>query len=207
LTLDDRNFRCGLAECVKHAMIERSAAEAEASGGAHPASSLLEFLIANADAIDSRTMAALVDLIARSARIKASIVAADERETAGVRALLNLGHTFAHAFESFRDLNLLHGEAVAIGLNAAMRCAVATGRLQASDAQRIRDLIQAFGLPLHLPRSAPHDRILTVMAYDKKASGGRLRLVLPRGVGSAEIVDDVAQAVVHNALHEVGATP
>ena len=179
----------------------------EANGGAHPASSLLEFLIAKADAINSRDIAALTELIARSARIKAAFVVADEHESTGVRALLNLGHTFGHAFESVAGLNLLHGEAVAVGLLAAMRCATAADRMQPGDGECIRDLMKRFGLPLCLPRPASFQSILTAMRYDKKSSGGKLRLVLPSGVGHAHIVDDVPQATVEDALREVGATP
>jgi 3-dehydroquinate synthase len=189
-TLDPRDLRCGLAECVKHALI------ADAS--------LLEYLEQHAAAIerlDPETMSAFIE---RSVRIKVGIVEQDEREQ-GVRALLNLGHTFAHALEAQEEPDLRHGEAVAVGIVAAARCAVRTGRLETGEEARIAGVLEALGLPRQMSAPAPVDDLLRAMRYDKKVAARRLRLVLPRGIGSAEITDDVPADVVREAWGHVGA--
>jgi 3-dehydroquinate synthase len=190
-TLDPRDFRCGLAECVKHAMI------ADAS--------LLDEIVDNAAALRDLDGAQVTVLIERCARIKVDIVEADEREAAG-RALLNLGHTFAHALESRSELDLRHGEAVAIGLAAAAECAVRTGRLDETTRQRIDRALTALELPQRVPGPVNLDDVMRAMHYDKKVAAGRMRLVLPVGLGAAEVTDDVPPDVVTAAWARVGAT-
>jgi 3-dehydroquinate synthase len=192
-TLDPRDLRCGLAECVKHALI------ADAS--------LLDWLGEQAAAIQRLDPDVMVTLIERSARIKVKIVEQDEREVGevGGRALLNLGHTFAHALEARQHLDLRHGEAVAIGLVAAAHCAARTGRLDSSDVQRIAGVLEVFGLPVRMPAPVETDELIQAMRYDKKVMGGRLRLVLPTGLGAAEITGDVGADVVRAAWEHVGA--
>ncbi|MHC4801101.1 MAG: 3-dehydroquinate synthase [Planctomycetota bacterium] len=189
-TLDPRDLRCGLAECVKHALIVDA--------------SLLDWLREQAAAIQRLDPDILVTLIERSARIKVGIVEQDERET-GRRVLLNLGHTFAHALESRQHLDLRHGEAVAIGLVAAARCAARTGRLEADDEKRIVEVLEVLGLPVRMPAPADEDELIRAMHYDKKVMAGRRRLVLPTGLGAAEITDDVADDAVRAAWEHVGA--
>ena len=189
-TLDPRDLRCGLAECVKHALI------ADAS--------LLDWLQEQAAAIQRLDPDVLVTLIERSARIKVGIVEPDERERGG-RALLNLGHTFAHALEARQHVDLRHGEAVAIGLVAAAHCAARTGRLDSSDVQRIAGVLEVFGLPVRMPAPADADELIQAMRYDKKVMAGRRRLVLPTGLGAAEITDDVPDDVVRAAWEHVRA--
>ena len=138
-------------------------------------------------------------------RIKAEIVAADERES-GRRALLNLGHTFAHAIESIPQLKVRHGEAVSIGLMAAAHCAVKTGRLTADQREHIEQVLATFGLPVRLPNPVDEQRLLAAMRYDKKATQGRTRLILPSGVGRAELVEDVPGEVVAAGWAGVGAS-
>ncbi len=191
-TLPKRDYRCGLAECVKAAII------ADAP--------LLDFLDDSAAAIDRRDVEVLAALIHRCVRIKAAIVDRDERET-GPRALLNLGHTFAHAIEAAGRLDLRHGEAVSIGLVAASRCAVLTGRLTGDEQRRIASVLASFGLPLRLPSPVSTRELSRAMQFDKKASGGTLRLVLPRGLGAAEVTADVPPEAVAAAWAEVGAAP
>jgi 3-dehydroquinate synthase len=188
-TLPARDFRCGLAECVKSAMI--------ADEG------LLGFLEEQAEAILRQDPEVLVALIERCVRIKAAIVEEDERES-GRRMLLNLGHTFAHAIES-RENGLKHGEAVSIGLAAASECAVRGGRLSEPQRQRIVRLLERLGLPLRLPASEPAEALLRAMRYDKKVAAGRVRLVLPEGLGAARLVDDVTSEAVLAAWSAVGA--
>ncbi len=189
-TLPQRDYRCGLAECVKAALI------ADAP--------LLDVLAESAAAIERRDVEVLSGLIERCVRIKAAIVERDERE-AGPRALLNLGHTFAHAIEAVGRLDLRHGEAVSIGLVAASRCAALTGRLTAGEQKRIASVLASCGLPLRLPAPASTQELSRAMRFDKKSSGGTLRLVLPRGLGSAEIAADVPPEAVAAAWAEVGA--
>ncbi len=189
-SLDQRDFRCGLAECVKYAVL------ADAS--------LLEFLSDNAADLARLQMDLLVTLIERCVRIKVEIVEQDERDT-GRRTLLNLGHTFAHAIEAHQHLDLRHGEAVSIGLAAAAHLAVLTGRLKSDEQKRITQVLEGFKLPLRLPQSVEVDQLLNAMLYDKKASGGRLRLVLPTGLGTAEVTDDFPASAVKDAWMHVGA--
>lgn len=189
-TLSPRDFRCGLAECIKHAMI----ADAD----------LLTFVESNAERILSLDMEILPTLIEHCARIKAEIVQQDERED-GRRALLNLGHTFAHVMEPKLELDLRHGEAVAIGLMAAMKCAIATNRMTQTDAARVQRLLERVGLPLRLNSPTPMNPLIAAMGHDKKVTGGKLRLILPRGLGAAEIVDDLPFSVIESAWREVGA--
>jgi 3-dehydroquinate synthase len=190
LTLQRREFACGLAECIKHAVI------ADAS--------LLGWIGQRAAEIEHRHLATLEELIAASASIKAAIVAEDEREH-GRRALLNLGHTFAHAIETVQELQLLHGEAVAIGMRAAMYVAVGTGRMKRHEQQSVHEVISRCGLPSRLPHPADIERLLRAMAFDKKSADGKTRLILPRGIGAAEIVEDVPMDLVREAWLDIGA--
>ena len=190
-SLPARELRAGLAECIKHAVI---------SG--EPRFGTLD---ADAERLAAGDAAAIDRLIPSSASVKAEIVARDPFER-GERAKLNLGHTFGHAVETLHGIDLLHGEAVAIGMHAACRCAAACGYLPARDAERIIALLERVGLPVRLPQSVPADEILRRMAFDKKVEGGRMRLVLPRAVGSVTIEESVPDAAILTALAAIGAT-
>jgi 3-dehydroquinate synthase len=190
-TLHDRHFKCGMAECIKHGMIADQ--------------DLLDDIGRDHARILAREVGALLALIERSARIKISIVERDEHEE-GERALLNLGHTFAHAIESMPSLHLKHGEAVAIGLVAACSCAMQTRRIDPLWAEEVAGVIRACLLRVRLPRAAPLTALVHAMQFDKKARAGRLRLVLPVARGRCEIVDDVPKEVIESAWREVGAT-
>ncbi len=191
-TLDRRHFNCGLAECIKHAILADR--------------SLLEFIGEHASALQELNQAKLLELITRCAQIKADVVAADERE-AGPRALLNLGHTFAHVIEPISELGLHHGEAVAIGLCAAAHCARMTDRLSEDDAKQIEQLISVVDLPTQLPRPIAVDTLMRAMLHDKKVQAGQLRLVLPTSIGSAEIINDVPDNIVRDSWKAVAASP
>ena len=183
-TLDERAFRSGLAECVKHAVIEGP-----------DAMSSLERELPGVLGRDPEVLSRFID---RSAGVKIGIVERDPRE-AGDRALLNLGHTFAHAIESRTELGLTHGEAVAIGLVAACRAAVAAGLQSGGGMEdRIRAVLRAAGLPTGLPGVGEPDLddLMVAMRVDKKASQGRIRLVLPRGVGDVVVFEDPGDAVI-----------
>ena len=190
-TLGERDLRCGLAECVKVAII------ADAT--------LLDYLSDRVSAILALDATTLIELIDRCVRIKVAIVRADERET-GRRALLNLGHTFAHAIEAQQHLGLRHGEAVSIGLAAAMECGVRTGRMNEADRARVITVLETIGLPLALPEPVQLGGLMHAMQFDKKAVGGQARLIIPEGLGAASIRDDVPEEVVNAAWVSVGAS-
>ena len=131
---------------------------------------------------------------------KAGVVARDETEQ-GERALLNFGHTFGHAIETeqrFGGLN--HGEAVAVGMVLAARLSAALGRAPLADTERLIALLDRLGLPTSLPAGLDAKALMARMRLDKKAVSGQLRLILWRGVGRAEIVADVAEDAVLQAL-------
>jgi 3-dehydroquinate synthase len=184
-TLPDREFRAGLAEVVKYGAIR----DAE----------FFAWLEQHADALVSRDAQALMEAVARSVTHKAEVVAADERE-AGARALLNFGHTFGHALEAaggYREL--LHGEAVAVGMLQAATLSARLGLADDAAAGRLEALLRALGLDTRPPPHAPAT-LLEFMRLDKKALSERLRLVLWRGVGQAEVAADVPDDAVLNVL-------
>jgi 3-dehydroquinate synthase len=145
--------------------------------------------------------------------MKAEIVADDEKETTGRRALLNLGHTFGHALEAetgFGD-RLLHGEGVAIGCALAFRFSARRGLCAGQDAERATAAIAAAGLPSRLGQLKggpfPADALIGHMVQDKKAEGGKLTFILARGLGDAFVAKDVDAGEVRNFLIEEGARP
>lgn len=190
-SLKDRDFRCGLAECLKHGLIEDA--------------SLLQEIEDTLPAILQRDTAALTRLIHRSAAIKARIVATDERET-GLRALLNLGHTFGHAIEAQPDLHVQHGEAVAIGLVAAAHCAQHLNRLAPDVTHTIAALVERCGLPARLPAPVSVTQLMQAMAHDKKVVNDQWRLILPSALGRSEITTDVGETSIRAAWTAVGGT-
>ena len=186
-TLPDRQLRAGFTEIVKAALVADAA--------------FFGWLEANAARVLAREVAALAEAIRRACEIKAAIVAADEREQ-GQRALLNLGHTFGHAIETGAGYgDVLHGEAVAAGIVLAAELSARTGRMADSDARRIRALLAAAGLPVDPPRLGAA-RMLELMAMDKKVKGGRVRLVLPDGIGRASVTTDYAREALEALLAE-----
>jgi 3-dehydroquinate synthase len=190
-TLDLRQLRAGLAEVIKYGLIR----DAEFFGWLEV--SLEELLARRADA--------LARAIEVSCRNKAQVVAADERES-GVRALLNLGHTFGHAIETGMGYGeWLHGEAVGAGMYLAADLSARMGWLDAADLQRVGRLLQRAGLPLQAPADLAPERMLEFMAVDKKAQEGRIRLVLLRGIGAAEVTDRYDPAALLATLRQVRA--
>ncbi len=184
-TLGDREYRAGLAECLKHGLIEGE--------------ETLAALAADLPGVVARDPEVLPRFVARSVGVKAGIVARDFRES-GDRALLNLGHTFAHAIESQAGWGLLHGEAVGIGLVAAAAASVRANMADASLVDRVRGLVAGAGLPTRLPGGAAEDSVQVAlraaMQLDKKVDAGRLRLVLLRGPGAVEVSVVADPAVV-----------
>jgi 3-dehydroquinate synthase len=185
-TLPDREYRSGLAEVVKYGVI----LDAE----------FFAFLEQNIAKLNGRDPDALVKTIERCCRLKADVVEQDERETTGLRAVLNYGHTFAHAFEAVAGYGeLLHGEAVSIGMECAARLARQLGRVGDEFVDRQTRLLAALQLPIDVP-SLNHDRLIAAMASDKKVEHGRLRFVLPTRLGHVALTSGVAEDEVRNAL-------
>jgi 3-dehydroquinate synthase len=141
------------------------------------------------DALAGGTPADLELLVAAAIRCKMALVAADPFDENGLRARLNLGHTFGHAFEAASGFRLAHGLAVAVGLLAASRLAAALGICAADLPHRVQDALEALGLPLAIS-GVSADRVLTAMRDDKKRSGGRMRFVLPAAIGDVRLVGE-----------------
>ena len=190
-TLSVRDYREGLAEVVKTALI------------ADPA--FFEWLEVNRATVLARDAETLAFLVHRCCEIKAAVVQADERES-GPRAVLNLGHTIGHALESVTGYRALrHGEAVAIGMAAAARVSGLLGRFSQANERRLLGLLAAFGLPIRVP-GIPAAEIAGTLCTDKKAVGGVPRFVLLRDIGQIEWGQEVAPEVVQKALIELGAS-
>ncbi len=186
-TLPRRETAAGYAEVVKYGLIDDRA--------------FFEWCEANGAALLDGDLAARTHAIIASVRAKAAIVADDERETSGRRALLNLGHTFGHALEAetgFSDA-LLHGEAVAAGMALAFRYSVRAGLCPGQDAERVAAHLCAVGLPAGLAAAgvrADGATLAAHMAHDKKASAGRVPFLLARGIGQTFLAKDVDMADV-----------
>lgn len=208
-TLSSRHLSAGLAECIKHALICASVPE--------PDPALTEWTRTNIGASRSLDPGTLADLISRNIALKARVVERDEREEApdeaGGRALLNLGHTFAHAIETLpglalpdrQPITLLHGEAVGLGLIAAARTARVLGLCDLGIEEAVRQMLGEAGLPcavLGLPEAVI---LLGRMSHDKKARHGALRLVLPTGLGQARVVPDPPVSAVAAGIDAIRA--
>lgn len=206
-SLDDRHRRSGLAECVKHAMIANGITGADLITETR---AVLPGVLAQ----DEETCARLIE---RSVSLKGQVVSRDERESlagsGGVRMLLNLGHTFGHAIETIPGLTpdaadpslapLHHGEAVALGLVAACRCAESMGLCEASVGDEALSMLDTVGLPTQVGDLPPTDEIVARMGSDKKASGGTLRLVLPEGRGRCRLVLDAPAEAVRAGIDAI----
>jgi len=185
-TLPAREFNAGMAEVIKYGIL-----------GDYEFFVWLESNIAAIKAGDKDTLSQMIE---KCCQCKADIVASDETE-AGVRALLNLGHTFGHAIEAEQGYgNWLHGEAVATGMVLAAKLAVAMNLLEVSDFCRIESLIKAFDLPLTAPTTMGFDDFFRHMRRDKKNIGGKLRFIVPTAIGQSEIRDDVTKEILQQIL-------
>jgi len=187
-TLPMRQRRSGLAEIIKCGVI------------ADPG--LFAFLERRLTECLSLQPGAVRVMVERACRVKARIVARDERETRGLRTRLNFGHTLGHALEAAGAYRRwAHGEAISVGMCAAARLAVATGRLSGAEGERIARLIRRAGLPTRAagPRRA---QVLAALRYDKKFIHGRPRWVLPRRIGAVVVTEAVPAPVVRRVLAE-----
>ncbi len=173
-TLPRREFIAGLAEVIKYGVIADSV--------------LFEYLEDNREKIISLEADTITYIVKRSCEIKASVVAADEKE-AGFRAILNYGHTIGHAIETITAYReFLHGEAVAIGMLYAAGIAKDMGMLKEDEFKRISSLIRIYGLPYEIPKDISVPAIHEAVKVDKKRKAGRIRMVLPEGIGRVSIV-------------------
>ena len=173
-TLPDTHLRAGLAEAIKH--------------GAVADREHLTSIEQHQRALLNRDVEALTAVVTGSVRIKAAVVAGDERES-GRRAILNFGHTVAHALEKVTGYTLLHGEAVAIGMHIEARLGEALGITEPGTAASLQALLRGLGLPVSATEQSP-ERVVLAMAHDKKARGGSVRFALLKRLGQAAVGDD-----------------
>ena len=185
-TLPPREFSAGMAEVIKYGIIYDEA--------------FFSWLEANEQALKQLDESTLNVAIKRCCEIKAEVVAKDERE-GGLRAILNLGHTFGHAIEAEQGYgNWLHGEAVSAGTIIACVAAEQLGWFTASETRRVRSLFEAFSLPVEGPSTMSKADYVKHMKRDKKVEAGNIRFVLPKNMGNAVVTKDVADDILTKIL-------
>ena len=185
-TLPAREFNEGFAEAIKHAAI-RDAAMVEELAALNPA---------------SRDVPA--DLIARNIAIKARVVEEDEHELKDIRALLNFGHTIGHGIEAAVPYGeMLHGEAISLGIRAALYLSEKHAGLSRDDSRKILDLLARYDLPLILPASIPTEIVMEKLARDKKFSAGAIRFVVLDAIGSAKVIKTIATGDILEAIEHL----
>jgi len=184
-TLPEREYRNGLAEVVKSAVIRDA--------------QFFSFLEENAERIIDRQDEVMEAVVAATARIKAAVVQEDERD-GGIRNILNFGHTIGHGIESASGFSVSHGESVGIGMIGACHIACAMGIASDDTLKRVEYLLERIGLPLRIPVDILMEEITEAMRRDKKVSRGRLRFILPLHIGEVVIRDDVADDMVVDAV-------
>jgi len=188
-TLPRREFNQGFAEIIKHAII---------------ADAKMFKTLQSWKARSSRQPLALQSLIKRNIKIKAAVVARDERDRSGERAILNFGHTVGHAIERAGNYRkFLHGEALSLGIVAA--CAVSIKRAGLAPGQRdaVIDLLQRFDLPTRMPKNFPREKIFKALKFDKKFEAGKIRFVVTPRIGAAFLTTDVTLEDIRDAVGEL----
>lgn len=175
----------GLAEVIKYGVIRDAR--------------FFEFLSVNMAGILGLDEKLVSHMVFTCCRIKAEVVSEDERE-GGVRRILNYGHTIGHAVEGASNYSLIHGLAVAIGMAAAARLAVLTGHLAAEQAEKIIDVLKAYGMPVEIPKDLDRHTLKKYLQADKKVVGGKVHYVLPTAIGSTCITADVGEELVDRIL-------
>lgn len=187
-SLPKREFVSGLAEVVKYGVILKP--------------DLFAYLEQNVQSILHMDPGAITHIVAESCQAKADVVSQDERETTGLRAILNYGHTFAHALESASGYGtFLHGEAVSVGMHLAALCAQRLGRVDSEFVERQRTLLENLQLPIHFKGLDP-EQLWELMQHDKKVQHGTLRFILPDRLGHVELVADVPRQLALEVLAE-----
>lgn len=189
-SLPDREFRSGLAEVVKYGVILDA--------------TFFAYLEKHADAVLARSHEHIQYIVQRSCELKASVVSKDERETTGLRAILNYGHTFGHAIEARTSYGrFLHGEAIAIGMTMAGELARRIGLWPELCQQRQTLLLRKLGLPTEL-REVPAAELIAAMQMDKKTEHGKINFILPTRIGSVNTVADCQVADIAQAIDGAG---
>ena len=183
--LPEREFRNGLAEVIKSAVIRDEG--------------FLEFLESRMDDVLLRDESVLEKMVAVTAGIKAAVVQEDERDH-GLRNILNFGHTIGHGMETASGFSLCHGEGVAIGMVAAAKMSTAMGLLEPGELARLSALLVRAGLPVTMPEGIDPSVVVAAMARDKKRAGGRLRFVLPTRLGEVVIRNDVPEKLIEETV-------
>jgi 3-dehydroquinate synthase len=204
-TLPARELHAGWAEVIKHAVIRDAGLfemlEAESSEFKDMSSQLPDNSTQNSKLITQNFAA----LVRQAAKVKVDVVNIDEREI-GERTLLNYGHTLGHALEALTGYGtLLHGEAVAIGMELAAQVALRMELWGPESVDRQRALLQAYGLPTAIPAGVDPARLLELTLRDKKVRAGRVRWVLPTAIGAAEVRDDIPENLVRAVVVAAGA--
>ncbi|MBD1573079.1 3-dehydroquinate synthase [Vibrio sp. S17_S38] len=185
-SLPAREFAAGMAEVIKYGIIIDA--------------DFFDWLESHTDALNQLDENALIYAIARCCQIKADVVSQDEKES-GIRALLNLGHTYGHAIEAEMGYgNWLHGEAVSAGTMMAAKTSLLCNFLNEQQVQRIEDLLLKAKLPIQTPSSMVYADFIKHMMRDKKVLAGQLRLILPTGIGKAEVVGDTSTEIIAKAI-------
>lgn len=187
-TLPKREVAAGFAEVVKHGLIADE--------------SFVSWLEQNADRLWELDSELLAKAISRGCAVKAEVVSADETEQ-GQRALLNLGHTFGHAFEAlcaYASLN--HGEAISIGMCLAAKVAERINLAEKGVCQRTEQILRQYQLPTSWPKDLSPEAVLEAMKRDKKTVGGKLALVLPRAIGQVEVVKNIEEELILSVMRE-----
>ena len=186
-TLPEREFSAGMAEVIKYGIMYDG--------------EFFTWIENQYTAIRNRDPDALRYLIAKCCSIKAEVVNLDEKEH-GVRALLNLGHTFGHAIEAEKGYGVwLHGEAVAAGMVLAAKLAVLRKWITASELSRIEHLLSAFKLPINGPLDMSSEHYIQHMQHDKKVLSGKMRFIVPTAIGAAKVIDDVSNEELNIILN------
>lgn len=187
-SLPPREIAAGYAEIIKHGLISSE--------------TFVAWLEQHVEALWQLDSELLAEAIKEGCAIKAKIVSADETEQ-GQRALLNLGHTFGHAFESLSDYaQINHGEAISIGMVLAAKVAHRMGLVESTVITRTTRLLAAYRLPTDWPKQFVPEEVLEVMRRDKKAVGGKITLVLPKAIGHVDLLKDVDETVVLQVMKE-----
>ena len=182
-SLPEHELRSGMAEVIKYGVI----------------SDPKLFSLLESKNLGELSTNDLVEIIARCADTKARYVEQDEEDRAGIRAALNYGHTVGHALETLTDHEVNHGEGVAIGMALAAWIAHEKGLITGAETERIQNLIKQYGLPSKIP-SLDHDMIFEVMHRDKKAEKGKIRFILPTGIGKAPVLQYIEDETIKHAL-------
>jgi 3-dehydroquinate synthase len=184
-TLPPEEFRQGMAEVIKTAMIGDE--------------ELWDYLETHTEVLMNRESKALCRMVTACCRLKSRVVQLDEKET-GHRRILNLGHTVGHALERLSNYEIRHGDAVAMGLVAAMKLSVALGKVDARELGRLEELCNAWDLPIRMPTTFPPEAVIEAMQTDKKHIRGKLHFILPERIGEVAEYQELSARQIEEIL-------